>query len=278
LQQSRANFEAQVSDAILQTVDRYWGVIQAQGSVEVRRKSLEAADATYQHDKRALELGALPPLDIYRSESDVATRRVELIQSEYVLKQAEDELRMVIGANQDPFFRALDLELTEKPQPEGELQHTDAAAALQQALTHRPELDAARYALANDDTSIQVAHNHLKPDLSVSGFFQSSGLGGNQYDLVFDQTTGQVTSSTLVSHGGLGSSFGQLFGFSFPGYGASLTLNLPVKNRGAQAEMGSALVSRHRDQYAAQQTREQVTLEVTNAVHLLEEANLTVAA
>ena len=88
LQQSRANFEATVSDAILQTVNRYWDVIQAQGNVEVRRKSLESADVTYQHDKRALELGALPPLDIYRSESDVATRRIELIQSEYALKCA----------------------------------------------------------------------------------------------------------------------------------------------------------------------------------------------
>ena len=41
-----------------------------------------------QHDKRALELGALPPLDIYRSQSEVAARRLQAIQSEYALKQA----------------------------------------------------------------------------------------------------------------------------------------------------------------------------------------------
>lgn len=278
LQQSRANFEAQVSDAILVAVNRYWDVVQARGNVEVRRKSLELADASYQRDKRALELGALPPLDIYRSESDVATRRVQMIQSEYALKQKEDALRLTIGTNQDPLFRALDLDLTEKPEPEGELEHTDATAALQQALAHRPELDVARYALENDETSIRLAHNHLKPELNLTGFYQSTGLGGNQYNLVFDQTTGQVTSSTLVSRGGLGSSLSQLFGFSYPGYGGSLTLNLPVRNRAAQAEMGSALVARHRDQYAAQQVREQVMLDVTNAVHQLEEADLTVAA
>ena len=62
----------------------------------------------------ALNWELLPPLDIYRSESDVASRRVQVIQSEYALKQAEDALRFTIGADQDPYFQALDLELTEK--------------------------------------------------------------------------------------------------------------------------------------------------------------------
>jgi len=277
LQQSRASFQAEVSDAILQTVNQYWAVVQARGNLDVERKSLEAADVSYQHDKRALELGALPPLDIYRSESEVASRRVQMIQGEYVLKQAEDTLRLTIGANQDQYFRALDLELTERPEPEGELQNTDAASALQQAMARRPEIEATRYALANDDTNIRVAHNHLKPDLSLTGFYQINGLGGNQYNLIIDQNTGQVTSQ-LISRGGLGTSFNQLFGFGFPGYGGGLTLNLPIKNRAAQAEMGSALVSRHRDLYSAQQVREQITLEVANTVHQLEEAKLTLVA
>ncbi len=271
LQQSRASFAAQVSDAILLVVNQYWAVVQARGNLEVERKSLEAADASYQHDKRALELGALPPLNIYRSEAEVASRRVQMIQGEYALKQAEDALRLTIGADQDPYFQALDLDLTEKPEPEGTLQDVDAASALQEALGRRPEFEVAREALAMDEIGIRLAHNHLRPDLSLSGFYQSAGLGGNQYNL-------NVTPPLLTSRGGLGSSFDQLFGFGFPAYGASLTLNLPVKNRAAQADLGSALVSRHRDQYTALQVREQITLEVSNAVHRLEEAKLTLAA
>jgi outer membrane protein len=277
LHQSQAGFRAQVSDAILQTVNQYWAVVQARGNLEVQRKSLEAADASYQHDKRALELGALPPLDIYRSESEVASRRVQVIQAEYALKQSEDALRLTIGADQDDYFRALDLELTEKPEPEGELRNIDAAAALQEALERRPEFVAVRDALANDATSIRLAQNHLEPDLSLTGFYQSNGLGGNQYSLNSNPTTGEITSQ-LISRGGLASSFNQLFGFGFPGYGATLTLNLPVKNRAAQADLGSALTTRHHDLYSAQQVREQVMLEVSNAVHQLEQAKLTFAA
>jgi HAE1 family hydrophobic/amphiphilic exporter-1 len=73
-------------------------------------------------------------------------------------------------------------------------------------------------------------------------------------------------------------SFNQLFGFSFPGYGATLTLNFPIRNRAAQADMGTALATRHRDLYTEQQFREQITLDVNNAVHQLEQAKLTLEA
>jgi HAE1 family hydrophobic/amphiphilic exporter-1 len=237
--------------------------------LEVQQKSLESAEASYQRDKRALELGALPPLDIYRSESEVASRRVQVIQAEYDLKHSEDSLRLIVGANQDAFFQALDLDLTEKPEPVGALETADIETSLEQAWKNRPELAAVGYALANDDTSIRLAHNQLQPDLSLGGSYQTAGLGGNQYDLI----TGQ-----LLARGGLGASFNQLFGFGYPSYGATLTLNLPVKNRSAQANLGIALVSRRSDLYAQRNFREQIALEVRDAVHQLEQAKLTLAA
>ncbi len=269
LQQSRANFEAQVNDAILQAVGQYWNVIQAAGNLEVQRKALEEADASYKHDKRALELGALSPLDIYRSESAVASRRVDVIQSEYALKQQEDMLRLTVGADLDPYFRALDLVLTEKAEPSGVMLSLDATTALQQAIAHRPELYRVGQALANDDTSIRVAHNQLQPDLSLTGAYSSTGLGGNQ----IDPNTGQV-----IAPGGFGQSLNQLFGFGYPTYGFTLSLNLPVKNRAAQAQLGDALVSRRQDLYTRRQLQENITLDVSNAIHQLEQAKLSVAA
>jgi outer membrane protein len=269
LQQSRDSFEAQVNDAILQVIIQYWTVVQARGSFDVEQKSLALAESSYQHDKRALELGALPPLDIYRSQSEVAARRVQAIQSEYALKQAQEALRFTIGVDQDPGLAALDLDLVEKPDPEGEMETIDPAEVLKKALSARPEIAAANDALTNDETSIRLAHNALKPDLSLTGFYQSNGIGGNQYDL----NTGQ-----LVSTGGLGASYSQLFGFGFPGYGGTLTLNLPIRNRGAKANLGSALVARRHDLYTAQMTREQIVRQVQDSVHLLEEAKLTLAA
>lgn len=264
LQQSQASFAAEINNNILQAIEQYWAVVQAQGNLDVARSSMDAAEATYKRDRRALELGALPPLDIYRSESQVASRRVQVIQSEYAVKQAEDQLRMTIGADQDPYFEALDLELTEKAEPEGDLRTVDAGTALQLALTKRPEFDAVRAALANDQTRIRLAHNHLLPELDLLGLYASNGLGGAQ----FNSANQRITSSSI----------NQLFGFNYPTYEAQLSLSLPIKNRAAQAEMGTALVSRRNDLYNERQLREQVTLDVRNAVHQLEQAKLSIVA
>lgn len=269
LAQSRSSFEAEVNDAILQVINQYWNAVQARGALDVQQKSLKLAETSYERDKRALELGALPPLDIYRSESEVAARKVQVIQAGYSLTQAEDALRMTIGADQDIQYRLLEFNLTEQPKPDGTLERVALEDALAQALSQRPELEMVKNALANDQTNIQLAHNQLRPDLSLTGFYQSSGLGGNQYDL----TTGQ-----LVSPGGFSSSMSQTFGFGSPGYGGTLTLTLPLRNRGGQARLGNALVSRTHDLYNSREIQEQITQDVSNAVHQLEVAELALEA
>jgi len=269
LAQSRASFEAEVNDAILQIVSQYWAAIQARGALEVQQRAQQLAEVSYQRDKRALELGALPPLDISRSESEVASRKVQAIQAAYVLTQAEEALRITIGADQDAQFRSLPFDLTESPQPAGDLAAIDVETLLAESLAARPEVEAATDAVANDDTSIRLAHNQLRPDLSLTGFYQSNGVGGNQYDLF----TGK-----LIASGGLGTSYSQMFGFGYPGYGGTLTLNLPITNRTAQARLGNALVSRTRDLYSQRRTAEQITHEVRNSSQQLEETKLALAA
>src|SRR6266849_428170 len=201
LNQARAVFQAEVNDIILQTVGNYWNVVFTRESLTVQRKSLEEAQKSYDHDKKALGLGALPPLDIYRSESQVASRRVGVIQAEYALKQAEDQFRQVIGADLDPAIRVLDLDLTDQPEPLGELPNTDIATALARALANRPELEATRQQLAGDELSIRLAHNSLKPDLELSGFYSGNGLAGN---------------SATAGNTGLGTSLSQVFHFTYP--------------------------------------------------------------
>ena len=271
LQQSQHTFSGQVQESIQQAVNRYWDVVEARDNLGVLRKSLELAEETYKLDKRKLELGALPPLDIYRSESQVATRRVQVIQAEYRLKQLEDELRRVIGADLDLNIRALDIELVEPADPQGELVTMDLQQAVEQALGRRPELEALRLQLANDDTSIRVAHNGMQPDLNLNAFYSSSGRGGNRIDT-------SVTPPVILSTGGLGDAFDQLGSWDFPSYGFSLQLRLPIKNRVAAAELGSAMVSQKRNLYTLRQREQAVTLEARNAVHQLEQAKLSMAA
>jgi len=262
LKQARANFTAQVNNVILGIIADYWSAVLARENLSVQQKSLDEAQKSYDHDKKALSLGALPPLDIYRSESQVASRRVGLIQAEYSLKQAADQFRRDIGADLDPAVRVLDLELTDQPAPLGDLPATDIATALSRALTNRPEFETVRQQLASDELSVRLAHNNLKPDLELSGFYSGNGLNNSLAGLDI----------------GLSGSLDQTFHFTYPTYGASLLLTLPVRRHSAQANLADALVGRRQDQYQERRTTQSIMLEVTNAVHSLEEAKLTMEA
>jgi outer membrane protein TolC len=262
LKQARSNFTAQVNNVILGIIADYWTVVLGRENLAVQQKSLEEAQKSYDHDKKALSLGALPPLDIYRSESQVASRRVGVIHAEYSLKQAADQFRRDISADLDPNIRALDLELTDQPAPLGEMPTVDIAAALSRALANRPEFEAVRQQLASDELNIRLAHNSLKPDLELSGFYSGNGLN----------------NSPAGTDIGLTGGLDQAFQFTYPTYSATLSLNLPIKRHSAEANLADSLVNRRQDQYLERRTNQSVTLEVTNAVHSLEEAKLSIEA
>lgn len=268
---SGAQFEAQMNDIVQRAINQYWDVVQARKNLEVLQKSMELAEASYKRDKRALELGALPPLDIYRSEAQVAQRKISLIQAEYALKQVENTLRQTVGADLDPRIGALDLELTENAETNGTLAIVELQEALAKALRSRPEIDAQHQQMAIDDTNVKLASNNLKPDLNLSATYTSNGLGG----MVLDNSSGVPV---VVSSGGFADSISQLGGFNFPTYGLSLQMRFPVHNSSAAADLGSALVSKRRTLYQLRGVEQTITTEVKNSVHDLELAELVIAA
>jgi outer membrane protein len=148
----------------------------------------------------------------------------------------------------------------------------DVESSLAQALKNRPELQAQRQQLAIDDTNVKLANNNLKPDLNLSATYTSNGLGG----VVFGPNAGGTP--IVVSNGGFTDSLSQLGGFNYPTYGMSLQLRLPIRNSLAQADLGTALVSKRRSLYQMRGLQQSIGAEVKNAVHDLELAELVIAA
>jgi outer membrane protein len=270
LHQSRANFQEQVSQIIENVVNQYWTVVLFRETLKVQQESVKQAQASYDHDKRSLELGGLGPYDIFASESQLASRKVSAIQAEYSLRQQEDSLRVLIGADLDPKLLALDMDLTEVPEPLGDLLTVDVGQVIEKAHVKRPEYDYYRDSLAVDDMNIRLAHNQMQPSLGLSGFYEGSSLAGNQLD-----TT--TTPPTIISATGLGYALGQAAEFTSPTYGFTLSLNLPVKNRAAEASLGTSEVNKRRDLYNQRSNEESIQLEARNAVNQLEVAKLSLS-
>jgi len=85
--------EARIADLVANAARQYWDAIQARDNIKVQQQAYDLAQKSYERDKLALDLGALPALDIFQSQSQVAQRKVAVIQAQYFYRDALDMLR-----------------------------------------------------------------------------------------------------------------------------------------------------------------------------------------
>src|SRR6202042_2005808 len=99
-----------------------------------------------------------------------------------------------MGADLDPKYRNMPIVLTETvaPPPAAAL---DREKLVEEALRNRQDLKSSRQSLDVDDLQIRQANDQLRPNLSLSGQYGSSGTGGPQYvrQNVFAGGSGVVT-------------------------------------------------------------------------------------
>lgn len=256
--------EAQIADSLVQAADQYWSAVQARDAIKVQQQALDLAQKSYDRDRHALQLGALPKLDIYQSEAQVARTRLALVQAQYAYREQLDALRQLIGADLDPQSRSIDIVLEDDPAPLPEnVPDTPVNQAIDEALRNRPEIHSIQRQLHIDDLGARVARNSLRPRLDLTGQYSSAGEGGGQgpaYD-----------GASAFVPGGLGDALHQLLAFNSPSYGFGVQLSFPVRNSAGEARLADALVAHAHDHYQMRQTRQQVIQQVLfadNQVHM----------
>jgi len=246
---------------------QYWDAIEARENIRGQQQSLDLAQKSNERDQMALDLGALPKLDIFQSQSQVAQRKVGLIQAQYAYRDAIDRLRQLIGA--DLVSETRDAEIVLEDDPAGVPVLSPLVPfeeALAGAMRKRPELTSARRLTSIDELNARVAKDSMLPRLDLRGLAGGSGLGGNQVPISGPLGTGP---SQFIA-GGVGDALGQLFRFGAPFYGFGLQLTIPTRSSTAQASLTDALVSKARDQYQQRQIEQQVIQEVKLATNQLE--------
>lgn len=263
--------EATISDSLQQAGTQYWQAVLARETIRVNRQAAELARKSYDHDKQALELGALSKLDIYQSETQVAERERDVVQSEYQYQVLLDGLRRLIGADLTPKLRETELVLDDDPS----LLPDQSAVlpfeeALRKALKGRPESVAASAAIKVDELNAKLGRDSLLPQVNLS---LQGGSSGPSYNPV---VAGSVLGAQVAPSPGLGTTLQQVLQFTYPTYGFSVNAVFPFHNSTAQANLADALVGRARDRYRQRQTQEQIILDVRQAIHSLELARATI--
>jgi len=271
------NMQDQLMRLLAQAENVYWGLVEARENLRVQENAFDLAKAVLERNQRELELGAISPLEIYRTQQNYANQEIFVTQSRYRLAQAEDAVRRQIGADLDPDFRNMPIVLTEAVLPPADERPVDKEAMVGLAYRKRPDLKSTLQNLDIDDLSYQQAKNSLRPDLSLTGSYTSTGRGGTFYERT-NVFAGDGTRSTVVNTipGGLSDALDQVFGFTYPIYGFTLSLRLPIRDRRAAADLADALVSKRLNTLRARSLEQNIRLEVLNAVSQLENSKASV--
>jgi outer membrane protein len=263
-------FQDQLIQLIAAAENAYWDVVSARESLRVQEESLKLADAALKRAQKELELGATSPLEIYQPEANYANAELSVVQARYRLAQTEDALRRQMGADLDPKYQTLPIVLTETVEPPAENLKIDHELAVADALRKRPDLKNAIQNLDVDNLGIRLANDNLRPNLSFTAQYGSSGLGG-----IFYPRTNLIDPLLPVVPivGGIGDALGGVFGFNNPVYGFGLSLQFPIRDRRAAADLADSLVQKKIDALKQRTTEENIRLQVLNAVNLLENSN-----
>jgi outer membrane protein TolC len=137
------------------------------------------------------------------------------------------------------------------------------------ALSHRADLAEARINLTNTQISNKAVRNSLRPSLDLSAYYTGTGTGGVQNaNYICTQNPNAVFCGSGFSPApnvGYGSTLNELVNSTAPDKGVQLTLNIPIRNRTAQATQIRSELEYRQSQVHVQQLENQIRIEVRNA-------------
>ncbi len=301
-------FEQQVITSITAVSNAYWELAFARGNVDVALHQVELANKLYSDNKKQVDIGTLAPLEIVQAEAQVATANQALIVARTTLLQ--DQLTLLNLITKDPTapaLRTIEIIPTDTANvPPPEVEKIPLEDAIKEAVTKRPDVLQADTVLKADDINVRATKNALLPTLNLSGYYTAQGLAGNNQlstsstvagsqvvdangDPVQVATSSSVTpvpiylpstarTLTGINSSGLGSAWGDMFGGTYPEFNAQISLTIPIRNRQAQADNVTALLTTRQDETRYRQTLNNVAIDVHNTQIVLEQARVTLAA
>lgn len=257
-------FRQQVIDTVAGITRLYIDLVSLGEDVKVKQETLRLAQRLYEDNKNMVEQGTLAPIEVTRAQAQVAASRQALISAEGLVRQQELIVMTTLTrrglANRSLLeTRILPTDTVSVPAKEPIQLMQDLVA---DAVRNRPDLAQAGIQIENSQISLKGVRNALLPELDLVAFMQNGGLSGDHNPL----------STVPVVTGGYGDVLSQIFHRNYPSYGVGVQLNLPLRNRIAQADAARDGLELRQAQVRRQQLEDQVRLEVADALVNLQAA------
>ena len=264
-------FKQQVITTISAVLNLYWDLVSFNQDLKARKDELATAQALFEDHKKQVQIGTLAPIEVTRAEAQVYASQQDLLISQTNLLQQETVLKNALSRNgvASPTLaevHIIPLDHIEVPPADNLKPINDL---VQQALGNRTEIAQNRINIDSQKILLRGIKNGLKPSLQVFADVNNTGLSGPANVL----GPNEVEPVPYLT-GGYGNLLAQIFRRNFPSYSAGLSLNIPLRNRAAQADYATSALELRQSELTLQKAVNQVRVDVNNAVIGLRQARV----
>jgi outer membrane protein TolC len=239
---ARDQYELQkrLLSVVAETESAYWQLVLARYQLAIRQALLDQTIKTYEELKGRAEVDA-SPLQIAQAASFVELRQSDLVSAQRALRDASDQLKMLMNADDLPLVAERVIEPTDRPSDRA-VQRL-LSESIRRGLEHRPEV---HQALLNiDDAWVRqaVAENQKLPQLDLTAQMQMLGL-----DEDVDESYGEIGDGEFID------------------WLVGLRYEQPLGNRAAEAVYQQQVLARQAHVLGYRRAARDVTLSVKQAL------------
>jgi len=239
---SASVFRQNVIAALAVVMTSYYDLLADQESIRMAQGGLEYSQKLLADNQGEAKSGPAAQYDVLRSQEEVALREQVLLAAQNTFSQDGQSLKAKLSKSFNEELAQVEIIPSDRlPEPSPE----DVPAldeALREAASHRPEIEQVELTLRNQQVVLQSIHNALMPSLDVYASYYLAGLDG-----------------------ALSPTFTNILRGDFPNFSFGVTLDMPLRNRTAQADAERALLEQRRLQVKLQDAKNMAVWAVNKA-------------
>ncbi|MBV9437927.1 MAG: TolC family protein [Acidobacteria bacterium] len=266
-------FRQQVIFTVTQIETIYWNLVTAYEDNKAKERALASAQQLEANNRKQVQAGTIAQIEIVNAEAQVASSRQALIVSQTNLQLQQLLMKNAVTRNEnDPVLASAAVVPTSRMQLPTSEPVEPTQDLVNDALQRRPELAQARIDLSNRTISKHAARNALLPTVDLVANYGGTGLAGG-LNPNFTSTQGTPVS---VQNGGYVDALTAVG--SHPTYFAGFNVNIPIRNRAAQADQIRSELEYRQAEVRLQQLQNSIAIDVRNAQFAVQQNRAAVDA
>src|SRR5580692_1429465 len=282
-------FRLQIIDSVDQIENIYWDLVYAYENARVQNESLAFAQKTLSDTKKQVEIGSLAPIETVRAQSTVAQDQ-QLVTTAQTNLQLEQLLmkNALTRTLKDPTLATAEVIPTSTMDIPAQEEVVPTEELINDALRHRAELVESRIDLNSRDLSNKAVRSALLPTLDLYAYYGGSGLAGTLNPTTPFCSSSSGSNGLCIPQGSIPAQFNSgkpvsyntaldnLVTSAAPDKGVGISLNIPLRNRAAQAVQIRSELEYRQAEMRLQQIQNQVGIEIRNAQYAVQQNRASV--